>query len=621
MHFRAAEYENPTAPSSRGSRWILLALMLVAAPVLGCGKKEPSSPPPQSALSASREAQAQFRVLHKRWTGSTAAERQKLKEPLEQFLERFPSDNRARLVRVYLAWLHVERGELAVARDLAAQTREGPRGAARDFANVAEAAVLVGEKKPEKALALLEPLRGKLVDPEERLLFGEQLVRAALAAKEWTKAVAYMMGWLSEASTEDSDAVMASIGRLVRRVPNAEQLDSLKKLDRLTRSESPDDSSAAKARAWMRKTLWRRLADVAIENEDGQLAEQLLASGPARLRIGDVGERLQQLAAGGSVLPRVAGRAVGLVLSLADETSRRRSSEAAAGMSRALGLPKAAGKHDAVRLFTRDDGGEMDGVERALAALAGDGATVLVAGFDDESARRASSYAEKSSIPVVLLRHPKKLGSRHQHTFVLGMTSNDGAEALEATLRKDGVTSVARVGPGGVPCDSTAVAGQPRFPVGQWLRTRAEALLLLGSVGCSRDAMAEARAAGLSPTFAFGFDSAGLLLEVAEGRGLAVGAGTFPYDADVPSEVTRWRKTTGSTPTWFETLGHDAALLAEAALKGLPLDRVDDAKAVAELHARALRRLAEAKAPLWSTESRGFAGRRVMSRKLGTVRR
>jgi len=70
---------------------------------------------------------------------------------------------------------------------------------------------------------------------------------------------------------------------------------------------------------------------------------------------------------------------------------------------------------------------------------------------------------------------------------------------------------------------------------------------------------------------------------------------------------------------WYEALGHDAALLARAALQGFSDGRVDDGRVVRELHARAERALGTAEAPLWTTDSRGFSEARVLARTLTIV--
>src|SRR5690606_6297586 len=137
----------------------------------------------------------------------SATERAELSAKLVNFLERHGGDPRARLVRLYLAWILIDRGDLEAAGALVKQTRGGPAGSAHDFADVARARILVREGKPELALALLDPLEGKIVDAEERVLYGEQRVIAALASQRHTEAVSYALQWLAEAPPEDREAL------------------------------------------------------------------------------------------------------------------------------------------------------------------------------------------------------------------------------------------------------------------------------------------------------------------------------------------------------------------------------------------------------------------------------
>ena len=75
----------------------------------------------------------------------------------------------------------------------------------------------------------------------------------------------------------------------------------------------------------------------------------------------------------------------------------------------------------------------------------------------------------------------------------------------------------------------------------------------------------------------------------------------------------------GAQATWFEALGHDAGRLAAKALAGVPLERIDDAAAVAGLHRRVRDSVAVVTADLWSTEHSGFEGHRELARTLRVV--
>jgi hypothetical protein len=95
----------------------------------------------------------------------------------------------------------------------------------------------------------------------------------------------------------------------------------------------------------------------------------------------------------------------------------------------------------------------------------------------------------------------------------------------------------------------------------------------------------------------------------------ALGAGSFPSPTRPDSDGNP------ALPAldWYEALGHDAALLAKGALEGFPDGRVDEERAVHELHARAQRALARVQVPLWTSEARGFSQGQALSRTLTIV--
>jgi Periplasmic binding protein len=570
-------------------------------------------------LAGSRPAQAAFRAIQQHWVQASPSERIALEPALRAFLAQYAEDDRARLVRVYLAWIDIEKGQLAAARALVATTQDGPAGSARDFAVVTDAAIYTRQGEPARALTLLLPLRGKIIDPEERVMFGEQLVRAALGAKRYLSAIDYMLDWLAAAPEEDRELVQAQVQNLLGDAPPAALESSLLDLEK-KRPNVVTDSNHASARDWLRRWLSDRLTRLALKRHDARLAERLLHEGPPTLRVGPRGDQLAELAASGSVLPRVAGRTLGLVLSLGSADERRRSAEVAVGMSRALGLPGSAAAPGAVRLITRDDSGKSDGTERALAELAGDGATILVAGVDADGAERAARYAERESIPTIVLGGAPKGAAMHRFAFFLGADPKAALGVLSDAVKQRGATSPALVGPGGVPCDVTAAqAGQPRFPIEKWKRDRLDALELTGDRDCARDAIAELGQVRLHPLLAFGLESADLFGTLGGAQTqLAVSAGSFPVRSgdSEPASLQRWTRTAGSPPSWYAALGHDAGALGAAALANFPLRRADDKKVVAELHAEARRRLADARAELWTTAETGFAGAQSLPRRL-----
>ncbi len=598
-------------------------IVLVVSSLLGsCGGKQSDGPEPKAALADSQAAQHDFRELSQRWLAAgPGPARARLAGPLRTFLDRYPDDPRTALVRIYLAWIEIQQGRLDKARELVAPIRQGPAGSAQDFAVVTDAAILIRQGESGQALSLLSPLDGKIVDADQRMVYGEQLVLAAIGAKRWRSTVAYMLDWLVQARPEDREVVQKDVDHLLDQVPTRALEGSLVDLDREAK-EVGAEASRSPARNWLRKTLRERLTRLALAKRDSALAKRLLERGPSALRAGKRGEKLSELAESGDVRPRVAGRSVGLVLSLGSTDARRRSAAVALGMSRALGLPQRGKQPGAVKLLTRDDGGNADGTTHALAELAGDGAVILVAGVDDAGAKAASQYAEAASIPLILLSRPQGL-SPGRFGFVLGADAGVDERLVTAELRRRGATAPALVGPGGVACDSQPpAAGMPRFPVQRWRHDHIDALALLGDATCARDAIAELAHIGDRPALGFGLECAQMISTAGSKQpAFAISAGNFPYRAGVqiPDAMQGWITRYGEPPGWYDVLGHDAALLVSSALSGFPLERVDDPGAVDELHHRALQALSAATADLWSSGKRGFSSAHVMDRSFVVV--
>lgn len=526
-------------------------------------------------------------------------------------MAKYGSDDRARVVRVYLALVYIDTHRLDSARALLAPTRDAPSGASRDFAEIAEAAILTRLGKPERALLKLEPLSGKVVDPDERYVFGEQIVAALLAAHRYRGAVDQTIAWLAHSKSEDVESAQQVASRMLLQMPLPAVEERLRFLD----AESDNETTASEisgARDWLRKSMRERLVESAIRKQDGALARRLLDASPA-LRASARGEELSRLATSEVLVPNVAGRSIGLVLSRGDRELRRRSADVAAGITRALGLPNSASRPGAVNLLTEDESAGGQSVETALAALAGQGAAVLVAGMDEPGAEHAAHFAQINSIPVILLT-PLRRGSG-RFSFVIGTDPQVLEAELLETLRTRSAT-IARVGPGGLPCTpDDAKAAQSRFPIQQWKRERALGLLFVGDAACTRDTLDELAKAGLSPLVALGLDSAELAGSLKTAQLAAVAStGRFPRLAPQPSSSLGQ-----AAPSWYEVLGHDAAVLGAAALENFPPERVEDARAVAELHARARDSLTRVRVELWSTEQSGFSGTQVLTRRFRTA--
>ncbi len=571
---------------------------------------------PVPTLSSSPGAQRAYRRIEERWQDLPPDRKKELLPELSDFLTRFPVDDRARMVRLYFALLALDQGRPGTAHSLARQVQEGPPGAAKDFADVVEAAALLREGKLPSALALLEPLRGKIADPEQLGIYSEQFVRALVAAHAYEHAISAMVDWAEQTPQSSREQVVAKIDGLIKEMPPVAIEAGLAALAEEDRRDSFGvRSTRGDARRWLMTTALSRLVHIALTNRDPELARRLLDSGELRLGRDESREALAALAATGLGSARVAGRSMGIVLDVSDEVSRRRSAEVVEGVTRALGLPAAASDPRAVQLVTREANANTD-VDRALRGLAGDGATILLAGVSDDAALAAASFAERSQVPVIVVSRPPSLPGALQFTFVAGVSARDESAAIDAALVASRVQSAARVGEGGASCEGPAATAQTHFPVEQWKHDGVDALVLATDGGCARDVVAESSLVGLSPLLLFGLESADVA-DTVPGKKLVVSAGRFPFGVAPPGDeereyVERW----GTAPSWFEALGHDAARIAAAALSDFPLDRVEDKGAVVGLHWRAQGRLLHADVPLWTTKARGFQGANVLQRTL-----
>jgi hypothetical protein len=580
--------------------------------LVACGHSHSQENRPEATLSANGDAQAAFRALRAAWFSGSSGERRKLEAELRSFLVRFPRDEQSDTVRVLIAFDCVSRGSLQEARVFLASVREQV-GAVHDFSEVGEAYALLREGKAEAAWSALEPLAGKIVDPDERLVFSELRLRVAVDAHRYTRAVRAAEELLAEAPPEARASLEDMVRDLFQRAPKADLIESLHSFDHV----DPEDSVAAPAREWLTKMLRERLVDLAVREKDAGLARQLLDSAPAALRTSDSGAKLAGIASGGQSAPLILGRSLGVVLSLGDAELRRRSASLAAGLARGLGLPDALSKPGAVHLVSEDDGGSAAGTLEALRELSSEGATILVAGIDAASADVAARFSEETEIPVLLVEPPGSSAGPFHEAFVLGESANDEQSAIDTELTQRKLQRIARVGRAGEPCDVPAAsATTTRFSVDEWRRERISAVLVLGSAACAGEVSRELRGVGFSPGLALGLEAAEFVYSGDVPRqSFALGAGIFPIatrlDANANSALP--------PVDWYEALGHDAALLSKAALDGFPDGRVDDTRVVRELHARAERALGAAQASLWTSNARGFSDTHSLPRTLAIV--
>jgi hypothetical protein len=649
----------------------------------GCGGGRRDAKP-VAMLASSPQSAAAFEAIREGLSDPEHTTPEALRRRVEGFLAQYPKDGLAARARVVLALAALRSGDLAAADAQLALTAEAQPGTTQELWTVARARRLRLGGDPETALGLLRPLVGKSVDPLVRAIFGEELTLTALATHRDYEAISYMDAWLRASTPEEKAATIAQVTAAVERLPRAALVGSLQAMStqRATLGYGAD----------IERILAERLVRIATTSGDAELARMLLEADPqALVAAGDAGTALGELAASRLGLNVVEGRTLGLLLPTESPALRDESADVLRGVLWALGLPRGsraaplanagapvapptagdkAGRtdgvatcgpleaapeirepnaEDAIRLVTRDDAGTLARTELSLDELAGEGAAMVIAGLDGETAERALRWGEEHGVPVIALVPPAPYaglaGPRALFGFELGeprgpvlealaradagLTTTNGAPIVDASElplfpAEGGPFGSLRLGPP-VSCDIPAArAGEPRFPVGEWQHANTAAWIVSGSPDCGADLVSELSSAHARGVVALTLEAASLI-RTSPGwpalRVLSARAGVVPEaDPHDPrgEELRRFTSTLGAAG-WWAALGRDAATLARAALLGLPVDSVSEPRAVTERRAIARTGIAAARARLWTTESSGWAADQTMRRTLCTV--
>lgn len=567
-----------------------MALVALSLPlsgfVVGCAGRAKEQP--VASLATTHEAKNEFRPLQSRWLLRDGAE--ELDSALLAFRARHPHDDLSRLAAVYLAWNAIARGELASARELIAEVREGPSGTTRDAAEIAEAGILRREGQAAEALAKLSRLVGKVIDPEMRALLNEELVQAAILSGRYFEAVGYVDLWLQQADGEERPAAREQIDWALGKIPPGVARAIVR---------APSGSGYSQA---LRRRLYAKLDE---EAEDASFTDFSLRD-PAH----------------------VEGRKLGLLLSLGTTSQRNRSAEALSGVLHALELPHRDG--DAPLLVTSNDGGDPTKTEAALSSLASLGVAMVIAGLDPPQASAAARFADQTSMPVVLLSPPEREGARPSSAFVVAGGEEGLPAKLVTALVSRGASELAWLGgPRDTPPEEAKVHGfcedldSALLPDARLQREKLESLLVLGDARCLETALSAMGARrSASMTVGVGLEAAARLAWSRSELG-SVGAWLFPSvglfplrEGDSASPLMAWVERYGAPPSYFAALARDAGMLASAALHELPKDRTSTPGDLAWRYAEAMRALEGAEAELFTTDARGFGSGHELPRSV-----
>lgn len=629
--------------SVRATALAALVGVTSAAALLACARTV-KKPDPVATLATRPEAAAAFAPLREAW------ESRKLDPAaLLAFLRRFPDDGLAPLAKVYLAFAYLGKGDLGQADGVLASLADLPPGSTKDLADVGRARSLRLHGAPQSALDALRPLVGKVVDDADREVFLEELALCAIASHDDYEALAYLDAWLRGSSEEDRDRVRVKVAQILETLPRP----VLEQTYRTMRTRGVVSGYGQDTQ----RLVAARLARIAVESDDAALARWLVdTSGVSAAQAGgDAGLELGELAASRRGLSIVAGRTIGLLLPTRSRGLRDEAADVVRGLSWALDLPRGTGPDEGLRLVTREDGADASATRTAMEELAGEGATIIIAGFDHAGATRAAAWSSETGVSVLLLAAPGTellrkpgvfvLGERPERELVMLANALSRAGAKTAALVADGAeeetAAHAAEGRGGlallpsVRCDvPLSEAGKPRFPVDAWFASGADGWLVAGPPGCAHDVIRDVGRAlervrmrsGGEPKVALTLEAGVPLRDIPRGIAiLSASAGLVPVLAAKPEEasdadVRSFMEKLGVRPSYWSALGRDAGAIARTAIGVLPLETTTSLASVTQRRAIVRAGLLGARVRLWTSDERGFGDDRVLRRALRVMR-
>jgi hypothetical protein len=623
-----------------------------------------SEPAPVPTLASSPQSAAAFDEIRDAWGNAERTDHSALRELIQRFLVRFPKDGLIPLAQVYLAIVTMQQGDLASADAQLGATEHLPPGTAHDLRTVALARRLRIGGDADGALDLLRPLVGKNVDPVTRAVFEEELTLSALATHRDYEAISYMDAWVRASSEDDKVRTVATVSALVEQLPKEVLVGALQAM----RAQRANFGYGID----IERILAERLGKMAAESGDAELARLLLDPNAGTIVVGgDAGKVLSELATSSRGLNVVQGRTIGLLLPTESPGLRDETADVLRGVMWALGLPRGLRSHQArasttpdagasstraecvplepapaledprpeegLRLVTRDDAGSVDRTEVSLDELAGEGAAIVIAGLDAQTAARAIRWGNGHGVPVVALVPPAEHDDSSRFGFVLGESRESVIDALARAAPALSTGPVAPVidlsevpiyPPSGgrvgmltllppISCDVPPTrAGEPRFPISDWDHDKTRNWLVSGSRRCAQDIVGELSASRARGVVALTLEAAALPPHTPGLRVISATAGVVPGDIlndPREDEVKRFSETLGNV-SWWTALGRDAATLARVAIDPLPSDVATDVRAVADRRVRARDLLASAHARLWTTEQTGWSDAQTMKR-------
>jgi len=564
--------------------------------VLSCAKAPPSTAPYVVAADA-KDAQSQVRHFKEQWELSTPLARRRLRSDLEEFVRRFRGDPSTREAELMLAEIALDERRFDAAISILKPLLAQPAGRLRDEAQLVMAAVEIRQGQPDAGLSRLAPLEGKLILPEAEERFYREQIGAALMARRWRLAVDSMQSWLDKQGEQKGHSIKPWVSEALREVPAQALLQIVRPQNGGSIAEPADDNQR-----WLLHAMVQRIAQAALETRDAQLANALLECAPLWLKAGEQGEALAGLSSQAATAAQIAGRALGIVLGGETELVRTRNMRVAAGVLFALNESKAQGVQ--IDYLTADD---QAGTAQALGDLSGQGASLVIGGVDEASARAALLFAQTQNVPTLVLMQPRIAPVESNFGFVVGVAEAEEVLALKPAEQEDPL-----------------VLGGERYPCAELLEQSNRDLLkrsdviFLGDASCLRALVGNGFSGEHFRRWSLGLLSAsGPLPKGVSFRHLT--CGSYPA-ADFESAASGAPGKAAQEPwDWFFALGYDSAKLAILALGTLPSKTVTERDQVRAVHERTALSLAAVRSRLVTSEVQGFDEQHRITRQLTVV--
>lgn len=413
------------APSPRAVAFALALAFTLAA---GCPKKPEETTLPlvttDDPVAEAAVEEARERAASGDAPGARAA--------YEGFLREHADDPLVPIARLELGQLLLAEGryEEARAQFEPVAEHEDESVAERGSFYLGVAMHLLGESAA--AIARLEPMVGRTVDPRETALLLQTLGAAAERTGDRIAAVEAYDTLLSEAVPEDDKHQARE--RLSAVIGGLEAQEAYVLFGRLSRE----------GETWPLVT--RRAAQEAFAAGDlGRVSELIHALEEADVTLD---EELRAMALRAGRTGRVHPQAIGAILPLSGR-GREVGQNALHGLMIAAGIPlQGPPGRTTPRLHFRDSGGDPDRARAAVDDLATLHQVVAIVGpVSGEAAVAAAERAEELGVPLLSLAPDGRLVERGDHVFRIFSGPTEEAQALVRAARARGATRFASLHP------------------------------------------------------------------------------------------------------------------------------------------------------------------------------